>query len=164
MADPVIFDDGGSTRIKRVMPGGGIGAMDGLIDVVTPAPAPAPPGTSGSHHTVNQPFSDVMIVFQDATGNAFTIPNQPFNTVEVRSSLNQTVLGDLVAANHLRITVFGPNDPLVDAKQHHGKRRYIVSNAGPIQQIFVDGVQVLDAGAPPLGALAPLLYTSVILT
>ena len=33
MADAVIVDDGGSTRIKRVMSGTAVGAMDSLLDV-----------------------------------------------------------------------------------------------------------------------------------
>ena len=33
MAEPVIFDDGGSTRIKRVLPGNGVGEMDSLLNV-----------------------------------------------------------------------------------------------------------------------------------
>ena len=32
MGDPVVIDDGGSTRIKRVLPGG-VGDMDSLLNI-----------------------------------------------------------------------------------------------------------------------------------
>jgi hypothetical protein len=169
MGDPVIFDDGGSTRIRRVLLGGGIGAMNSLLDVgplKAMAGVPVPAGTPGSQHKINSAFANIVVVFQDSTGAAFTIGPTAFANCEVTSG-DQKVRGDIVAAGTaLVITAFSlaGQEPLVEAKQHHGKRHYVVTNAPSADQVAIDGRVVLDTSAPPMGAVAPILFTSVVLT
>lgn len=163
MGEPVIIDDGGSTRIKRLLPGNGIGEMDSLLDVDD---LQSPVGSRGSDHTVNDAFSSVLIVCQDKTG-AFTLSFAAFTKVEVSSALNQQLSAEKVAGK-LKITVFSTvSDPIVESKQHKKKRRYVVSNSGPIEAVSVDGAIVYDTranGTLPAGASRPILYTSVVLT
>lgn len=163
MGEPVIFDDGGSTRIKRLLPGTGVGEMDSLLDVDT---LTSPVGARGSDHTVNEAFSKVLIVCQDKTG-PFTLSFSGFAKVEVSSALNQQLSAEIVAGK-LKITVFSTvSDPIVESKQHKKKRRYIVSNSGPIETVSVDGTLVYDTrqgGTLPGAATRPILYTSVVLT
>jgi hypothetical protein len=163
MAEPIIFDDGGSTRIKRLLPGAGIGEMDSLLDVDVLA---SPAGARGSDHTVNDAFNRVLIVCQDKTG-PFTLSFSGFTKVDLSSSLDQQLSAEM-AAGKLKITVFSTvSDPIVESKQHKKKRRYVVSNSGPIETVSVDGTLVYDTrpgGTLPAGAARPILYTSVVLT
>ena len=162
MAEPVIFDDGGSTRIKRLLPGTGVGEMDSLLDVDT---LTSPVGARGSDHTVNEAFSKVLIVCQDKTG-PFTLSFSGSTKVEVSSALNQQLSAEMVAGE-LKITVFSTvSDPSWNPNSTR-KRRYIVSNSGPIETVSVDGTLVYDTrqgGTLPGAATRPILYTSVVLT
>jgi hypothetical protein len=164
MAEAIIFDDGGSTRIKRVMTGTAVGAMDSLLDVDDLGD-----GTRGSEHTINDSFSKLLIVTQDKTGKPFTITDTSFTTVEVSSGLAQEIIAEK-SAGALTITVFSAiSDPIVESKQHKKKRRYVVSNSGPIEKITVDGTIVFNVrqGEPnilPGTAAKPIVYTSVVLT
>ena len=163
MADAVVIDDGGSTRIKRVLPAAGVGEMDSLLNVKGINTT-----KKGSTHSVNDNFTTVMIVCQDKTGNPFT-QTVPLNggDVEISSALEQKVTA-IVNGGKLDLTVFSEtSEPIVEAKQHAGKRRYVVSNSGPIQTVKVNGTLVYNTGngGPlPQGATAPILYTSVVLT
>ena len=135
-AAPVIIDDGGSTRIKQ-MSSNDNGRMDDLLDVgPLPAGSPAPNGAQGSEHIVNggAPLTQIKVVFQDATGTPFTIPNRVFNNFLI-SSGSQSVRGDKMG-NALKLTIFSVVEaPDVEAKQRRGKRRYVVNNAPPIDQV-----------------------------
>jgi hypothetical protein len=162
MADPVIIDDGGSTRIKRVLPGTGVGEMDSLLNVKVFTPP-----RRGSNDSVNDTFTSVMIVCQDKTGNPFTLTVGLTGDVEIASALGQNVSARMNGSK-LDLTVFSDtSEPIVEAKQHGGKRRYVVSNSGPIETVKVNGTLVLDTrpgGLLPAGASRPILYTSVVLS
>src|SRR5262249_47639656 len=127
MANPIVFDCGGSTRIKRVLGGGGFGAMNSLLDVDFLTGPQAPPGSPapgtgplpvpcvGSQQGVNGPFIGLTLTFQDSAGIPFLIRVKPFpNNFLITSSLNQSVRGDLVAPGpDLIITIFSTaTDPL----------------------------------------------------
>jgi hypothetical protein len=164
MADAVIVDDGGSTRIKRVLTGSAVGAMDSLLDVDDRGN-----GTRGSDHTINDSFSKLLIVIQDKFGKPFQINDSSFTTVEISSGLAQ----EITAAKNgtsLTLTVFsGTSDPIVESKQHKKKRRYVVSNSGPIEKVVVDGAVVFnvrqgETAVLPAGASKPIVYTSIVLT
>jgi hypothetical protein len=162
MAEAVVIDDGGSTRIKRVLGANGVGEMDSLLNVkgITPSPR------KGSTHNVNDAFTSVLIVFQDKTGNPFTMTFTLTRGVDITSALGQNVSAK-ANGTKLDLTVFSDtSEPIVEAKQHDGKRRYVVSNSGPIETVTVDGTLVLDTrqGPLPTGANRPILYTSVVLT
>ena len=161
MGEPVVIDDGGSTRIKRVLPGG-VGDMDALLNIKDLAP-----NRRGSTDTLNDTFTQVLIVCQDKTGNPFT-KTVPFSgEVEIASALQQNVSAKMNGGN-FSLTVFSDkSEPIVEAKQHGGKRRYVVSNSGPIESVKVNGTIVFDTrpnGVLPPGANRPILYTSVVLT
>ena len=164
MADAIIFDDGGSTRIKRILTGTAVGAMDSLLDVDDLGD-----GTRGSAHTINDSFSKLLIVIQDKFGKPFQITDSSFATVEISSGLSQQITAVKDAAS-LTLTVFsGTSDPIVESKQHKKKRRYVVSNSGPIEKILVDGAIVFnvrqgETTVLPATATKPIVYTSVVLT
>ena len=164
MADAVIFDDGGSTRIKRIMTGTAVGAMDSLLDVDDLGN-----GTRGADHTINDSFSNLLIDIQDKFGKPFQINDSSFANVAISSGLSQEITA-VKNATALTLTVFSStSDPIVESKQHKKKRRYVVSNSGPIEKISVDGTIVFnvrqgETTVLPTGATKPIVYTSVVLT
>jgi hypothetical protein len=164
MAEAIIVDDGGSTRIKRVMAGTAVGAMDSLLDVDDLGN-----GTRGSDHTINDSYSNLLIVIQDKFGKPFQITDASFTTVAISSGLNQEITAAKNGSS-LTLTVFsGSSDPIVESKQHKKKRRYVVSNSGPIEKVIVDdsivfNVRQGETTVLPAGAAKPIVYTSVVLT
>ncbi len=136
MASPIIIDDGGSTRIKRLLTSG-FGAMDSLLDVDESLNPPK------SDTTVNGPFRQLKIAYIDKDGDphkSVDSPLLPGDSFTVTSNNSQTVTVDIDANADgiIRLIGVGGNVPLVEAKQFKKKRRYVVANAGPI--LVVDGV------------------------
>jgi len=164
MADTVIIDDGGSTRIKKVTTTTAVGAMDSLLDVDDRGD-----GTTGSDHTITDSYSHLRIVIQDKIGKAFEITDASFTNVVISSGLAQEITVDKNTTS-LTLSVFSAtSDPIVESKQHKRKRRYVVSNSGPIEKILVDGTIVFnvrknETTVLPAGATKPIVYTSVVLT
>ena len=195
MADPIVFDCGGSTRIKKIV-AAGYGDMRSFLEVQDLA---APAGATGSQHPENGPYTSMAIVFQDSAGIPFSIPVAalPGNVV-IASHANQNVRVDFTAVAggaSVMITVYSfVTDPLVEVKQERsdapaggvvrprkGKRRYIVTNAGAIKTISLNGAAtIFDASDPTvaptaIGAIGPAggpgapavgtpLYVSVVLS
>jgi len=207
MSDPIVVDCGGSTRIKKILSNGGFGDMATLLDVgdLTPPPpliagtGPLPANATGSQYKANGPFTNMNIVFQDAAGVPFTIPVAVLNSFLIVSNGGQNVRGDFVGgAPDLVLTLYSTvSDPLVEAKQDRadhakkGRRRYIVSNAGPVKSVFLNvaalpppNPAVFDAsntagpppappvavgaigpnGGPAAPAAGPPLYVSVVIS
>jgi hypothetical protein len=155
MADTVIVDDGGSTRIKRLMNGNAVGAMDSLLDVDN-----LPNGTRGSDHKINDSFSHILIIVQDRLGKPFTVKDSAFSSVTISSGLAQEITA-VKNSTSLTLTIFsGSSDPIVESKQHNKKRRYVVSNSGTI----VFNVRKGETEVKPATAQTPIVYTSVVLT
>ena len=100
MAEAIIFDDGGSTRIKRVMSGTAVGAMDSLLDVDDLGA-----GKKGSGHTINDTYTTLLILIQDKFGKPFQINDSSFTTVEISSGLAQEIVADTTSGS-LKVTVF----------------------------------------------------------
>jgi len=161
--DPIVIDDGGSTRIKKIL-AGGPGAMDSLLDVNPNVPAA---GSAGSTHTVpaaGSSYGNLLITSIGPTGAPGAPIATAFSTFEIHSGPHQVngtlVLNGATGLMDLVLTVFGPstNEPLVEAKQNNKlsnhKRRYVVANAKAIDSVFVNGTQVFTAAANTL-------YTSV---
>jgi hypothetical protein len=171
MADPIVFDCGGSTRIKQILRiGGGAGDMPGLLNVQDLSAVLGIPGATGSQHTINPaaPFANITIMFQDAAGTPFIIPVAlPNNTILIESNAGQKVKGDFGRGGaSLTITLFSTQtDPVVATKLNNTdnnkqrRRRYIVENAGPIKRITLDANVVYDStnaeGPPPAPPIAP---------
>ena len=154
MADPIIFDCGGSTRIKRITGAGAVGAMNGLLDVDDAANPPQ------SQETVNDTFTSIVIASLDRRGASTQVTISPLpvpTTFEIDSDGDQTVLGEVDAAS-CTITIQGNKiAPLVEAQEFHKKRRYVVVNAGAIQKITVNG-------RPQFNTNANILYATLILS
>jgi len=167
MADTVIIDDGGSTRIKQRASVPGNGHMDSLLEVT------APGGGVGPHSDASATglFNSITIVFLSPTGVATmasgaAIPLATSDTFTVFSDNDQRVDGKIVAATAVTpskcdITIRGVagTRPLVEAKHSGIQRRYVIANAGPIISVTVNA-----AGAPQnFPTPANTIYTTVIL-
>lgn len=160
MADAVIFDDGGSTRIKQLGR-----KLDDLLD--------------NAKDFAKGPFTKLRISCVDANGQSQ--PPTGVGTFPIDMGLNHTfkvfsgdhrLEGRIVdrslvvppgtgTAADCQITVSGINgiDPIIEARHSKGQRRYIVSNAPAIVKIEVNAVgDVQTFGIPP-----GTIYTVVIL-
>jgi len=163
--DPVIFDDGGSTRIKKRMRNAG-GVMDSLLTVQDNVPAE---GRSGSQHEVQASGSSyasltitsVTVDQQGAVQSSTTAAMLFQRNFEISSGV-QRISGVLVpdaatGFNNVELTVHGPvaNPPMVEAKQTGRQRRYVVVNAPPIDRVKIDGNLVYTADGN-------VVYTTVV--
>ncbi|HKA02315.1 MAG TPA: hypothetical protein VKE70_37645 [Candidatus Solibacter sp.] len=167
MADPVVFDDGGSTRIRQL----NSFTMDGLLGIV---------GGGGG------------VTFQDAAAASFVngggvfsctlrvrhhdpdgfhhiqpggpgLPLQRTDTVTITSQNGQVATLTFDAATFrmvITLSAGGGVTPIVEARQNNNQRRYIVTNAGPIQSVVVTRAGVPTQVFPPAGA-QPSIYTMV---
>jgi hypothetical protein len=132
MADAVIIDDGGSTRIKQLRGNGGAtGHLDQLME----------PGNSDNAHGA---FTELRIQFLDADGEpgeAITdsLDNNGLTVVTIQSDNGQNVTAT-VAGGGLTLKLAATSQgvqPLVHGKQNGNQRRYVVSNAGAIQKVTI---------------------------
>jgi hypothetical protein len=157
MADAVIFDDGGSTRIKQLRR-----KLDDLLD--------------NSKDFARGPFSKLQITCMDENG-ASGPPTGGAGVFPIALSLNHTfkifsgehrLEGRIVdrtpggTATDCQITVSGINgtEPIIEARHSKGQRRYIVSNAPAIVKVEVNA-----QGAPQSFGIPPgTIYTVVILS
>lgn len=172
MGEPVIIDDGGSTRIRQVQKDSQ-GNMDSLFEVKGLVN-----GKRGSEHEISVhkndlPYSTIQIQYQDEKGQINALPaiNQ-FARILISSEFGQHVQVDKIGnGSNIRLTIFGDLvDPNLESKQHKGKRRYIVSNSGQIEKITVtdqsnatnDVFDTSQPGAP--GSAGYVVYTNVTIT
>lgn len=141
MPDPIVFDCGGSTRIKRLPSPGTVGAMNDLLNVDDTLSPPA------SQEKITDTFTAIAItsIDQHGAGTQTTIDPLPDpTTFLIESEGDQSVQGN-VTAGLCTITVSGATAggkkivPMVEAKQFKKKRRYVVTNAGAITKITVNG-------------------------
>jgi hypothetical protein len=157
MADAIIFDDGGSTRIKQLNR-----KMDDLLD--------------NAKDFAKGPFSKLIIscVGEDGKakppdgGGTFPITMVKNDTVKIFSG-NHRLEGRIVdrssgsgTATDCQISVSGVNniEPIIEARHNSGQRRYIVSNAPKIDKIEVNAQGPVQTFSIPGGTI----YTVVILT
>ena len=155
MADAVIVDDGGSTRIKQLRQ-----KLDALLD--------------NTDAFAKGPFSKLRISCVDENGTAsepgaagtFPITLSPNDTFKIFSG-NHRLEGRIVdgrpggTATDCRISVTGVNgtDPIIEARSSQGQRRYIVSNAPVIGKVEVNAQGPVQTFNIPQGTI----YTVVIL-
>ena len=166
MAQPVLIDDGGSTRIKQLKGGGVSGKLDNLIEVDTSS-SPAK-----SMDVARGAFSQVQIMCMDSVGAVTSLTGAPIgmaenDTFKVHSG-NHRLEGRVVdrsggggTATDCQITIsgVGGTEPIVEARHNNGQRRYIISNAPPINKVEVNA-----AGPPQQFNVPPgTIYTVVIL-
>lgn len=147
MGRPVIFDDGGSIRI-RLFEKGGPGKMDGLPKV----------NNKKSEHEVVDPtenYKQAFIVWakDDGTAGQEPVVLTP-SILTLWDDLNEIKVEVSAAGKRLKITISGTNiNPDVREVQHSGKFSYTVSNAGHINQIQLEKGRILG----------PLIYASVVI-
>jgi hypothetical protein len=150
MSEPVIIDDGGSTRIRQTIAGQD---MDGLLSVPAESVAAGNFGQAGAARCNLK----VMHYKKDAShhGQNTTIPLSGGNSVEIVSENQQSVIVALNNADAtLRIclqSLTGGVVPVVEASNDNGQRRYVVRNAGSISKVTVNpGANVVfDSGSLP---------------
>jgi hypothetical protein len=185
--DPIVIDDGGSTRIKKLRNrevGSSVGAMNDLLTVIASVGPPAG-NKAGSHDTAEARDSSygerIEVTYIDSDGKAHSAAGFPlaFRDFTVDCGQHFHVDGDLIrnpgsGFDDLRITVSGDGPggpPIVDAKQHDRQRRYIVTNTASITKVTVrpaGGGQPVDFDASvPIpdpnnpGNMLSVLYTCV---
>jgi hypothetical protein len=160
-ADAVIIDDGGSTRIKQLT-GTATGKMDDFLDKKKGHP--------------DGDFSNIRVVALRANGTTVFTRDQPLkksDSFKIISANKQNVEGEMENNGktiHLSLTSDSVGvEPLVEGKQHQLQRRYVVTNAGPIQKVeFTEA----SPSMPPVTSLFDInkspdkdsVYTMVILT
>ena len=170
MAQPVLIDDGGSTRIKQLKGAGPRptnGVLDNLIEVdTTSAPAHSTDVAIG-------PFSRIQILCMDSTGAVTSLTGGPIamavtHTFKVHSG-NHRLEGRLVdrtgvtpnpgSATDCQITIsgVGGTEPIVEARHNNGQRRYIISNAPPIGKVEVNVIGAPQQFNVPNGTIYSVL-------
>ena len=162
MADAVIIDDGGSTRIKQLKGlGGATGDMDQLME----------PGNSDN---ARGSFTDLRIQFLDKDGKPGAAITDTFSTTGLTTvtvhSENEQKLTAKVAGGGLTLTLSAKSagvEPLVHGKQNGNQRRYVVSNAGAILKVEIDkgggASTIYDTQAPPPRPEAAAVYTMIVM-
>jgi hypothetical protein len=128
--------------------------MQGLMDVKTLAAAGRPyDGKEGSQHDLDNGalpgrYDGILtITFLDSENNPFQVPGLPAASTFMIKSGDHKVFGELLGPrpNTLRITVFSDSsEPIMASKQRRRKRRYIVENAPPIEEVYVNGVMAAN--------------------
>jgi hypothetical protein len=151
--DPVLYDDGGSTRIKKVLRSGA-GDMDALFNVrAFTVNGEDRLGADETVKAAGSSFGTIRISIVDSDGAGFSVvPPTAFREFEIQSG-DQRIKGTLernstTGLDDFVMLVHGPklNPPIVESRQSNGQRRYIVSNAPPI-----DGVTITPAsGGQPI--------------
>ncbi len=140
MAKPVIFDDGGSIRIRQLTDTNNAN-MDGLIG--TPFTA-SPPELFGA----NPCYLAIRSNDIDGTAGLALLPAagallanhalQPNDVIVITSTNGHTATITISAAApffQIVLTGGGGGNPQVDGRQTGRRRRYVVSNAGFIQTV-----------------------------
>jgi len=176
MAEPVIIDDGGSTRIKLLKGQGVTGRMDNLLEVTNVA------GTNQSKDFATGPFIKIKVLCVRKTGTAAPVAPGAFSIAiglgdrfEIHSG-QQRVCGKFVdrsaipdnhpyhpagTAADCEIIVKGVAGiaPIVEARHSEQQRRYIISNAPAI-----DKVKIKINGSWSTFPIPPdIIYTAVFL-
>jgi hypothetical protein len=160
MAQPVIVDDGGSTRIKQIKGDDADGKLD---DLLSPAHGDDAKGS----------FSKMTIRFfskNGAPGGPIDADLDSGDAISIVSANKQQVSLDVGNNGRvfisLKATVDGV-EPLVHGKQNGDQRRYVVSNAGSIEQVTIKKGGVTTSvfnAADPNKAENGDVYTMVVLT
>ena len=181
--DPIQVDDGGSTRIKLHLRSGNVGEMDALLDVAELKVEGKPyTGRQGSTKRINHRGADfgmLRITFTDSAGQAFIV-DQPFVQFRIESG-DHRVHGEVLTGENkgdLQLTLYSENcPPIVEARQSRGRRRYVIINSPPIDQVFATNkadadpelVYQIPSGPTKLfpdtaGVVTPIFYSSVVIT
>lgn len=159
MADPIIIDCGGSTRLKR-LDSNGHGEMNKLLNV---DPTTNPPRSDTE--SVNGPFSHIRVVTVDLNNPPQTPLDcdiNPGDSFIIASDFGQSVSASISNGKQCAITLIGSanNPPVVEAKQVNQKLRYVVTNAGAINGVTA----IINGRSINVPLAATPVYSTVILT
>jgi hypothetical protein len=128
MAEPIIVDDGGSTRIKQLTNH----TMDSLLDDHSDQAG----GDFKNAGTAACTVTVVHIEGDDPTNPQTVTTNMVgLDSVQILSENDQQVVLTLNNAGKMDVQLSSSNggaDPMVEARQASHQRRYIVNNAGVI--------------------------------
>ena len=167
MAQPVIVDDGGSTRIRQVQDG--YYDMDSFLEHGTAK-------ADGSFLDQNGQARVVVRISSVQEDGSFMTPGRPapapsLNVPEIimnagndqltiRTSFGHTVTATLAANGQLSFTLAAPAtvERFIEARQTAKRRRYIILNSGVIEKITPK-----NAG-PGFQSDAKTIYTCVAFT
>ena len=161
MAEAIIFDDGGSTRIKQIKTAGATGKLNDLIDVLK--------------DVATGPLKQITITCLDETGAARLPTGAPAGTFPLNlggagavftiTSGDHLVEGTILAGDDCLIQIKSSNAavvPIVEARHAKGQSRYIVSNAPPIEEIKVKLAGGTTKTFKVPTAAPKIIYTTVI--
>jgi hypothetical protein len=164
MANPIIIDDGGSTRIIKKLNEDGRGAMNTLFNLHEGVNRKGLPSI-GSSTVAGTGYMHIRCVSLDQNGECIPLVNGDLvvgDKVKIESGNEQSVSAAIAEDGKLTISIDGPpcNPPVIEAKQVNGKRLYIVSNAGAIEHIegTVHGTDVAVDVPPDVN------YTAIIIS
>jgi hypothetical protein len=135
MATPIIFDDGGSIRIRTEVLDGRC-TVDGLLNVDLHRKGSPPESTE----TEEGPYTHITGRTICKLGDAKEIVDSPLiagDHFTIHAANHQTVIVKIDDELRCVITLRGAtgNPPIVDVSQFDDVRQYKVVNAGPIQMI-----------------------------
>jgi hypothetical protein len=140
MCKPVIFDDGGSLRIREMQDNV---TMDGLMD----PPANPVPSNQNFLNAQGNFQSTLTVRYQDEDGVFTTVP-QSGGLYGLALAAGDTIT---IASNkHTAVITFQGNvlnvllTTSANASQEGPRRRYVVSNFGKIQTVTQTGGTVFD--------------------
>jgi hypothetical protein len=178
MSDPVLFDDGGSTRIKQLRGPSATGRLDDLLEVTLVG------GQAQSKDFAIGPFARITISCVNAAGasgppnlgsaaaaaGTFPIAMALNHTFEIHSGkhrvhgriVNRSARPAPATVADCEVTVKGTAgiDPIVEAKHNDKQRRYVISNAPYIDRVDVNAAGPVQTFTVPAGTV----YTLVILS
>ncbi len=135
MANPIIFDDGGSIRIRTEGLDGRC-TVDGLLNVDLHRKGSPPESTE----TEEGPYTHITGRSICKFGDVKQVVDSPFGAGDhftIHAGNHQSVIVRIDDKLRCVITVKGANEnpPIVDVSQCDDVRQYKVINAGPIQSI-----------------------------
>jgi hypothetical protein len=163
MAEAIIFDDGGSTRIKQIKTAGASGKLNDLIDVLK--------------DVATGPLKKITITCLDEDGAArlptgasagtFPLTLGGPGAVFTIASGDHRVEGSILAGDDCLIqikSVAASVVPIVEGRHAKGQSRYIVSNAPPIDEVTVKLASGTTKTFKVPTAAPKILYTAVIVS
>jgi|SRR5262245_14843074 len=163
MSEAIIFDDGGSTRIKQLKTTGATGKLNDLIDVLK--------------DVATGPLKKITITCLDEDGAArlptgasagtFPLTLGGAGAIFTITSGDHQVEGTILPGGDCLIQISSTTAsvvPIVEGRHAKGQSRYIVSNAPPIDQVVVKLAGGTTKTFKVPTAAPKILYTAVIVS
>ena len=153
MADPIVFDDGGSIRIRQI-PTNSAANLHGLLG-----------DASGRHKDIAPgQFSRFVIVFLDSLGTPSASDAIPLgNGFEISCDKNQRItVTNAGGTCTIEIVPGAPGvETEVEGRQRSSQRRYTITNAGRIDTIRQGASLLFDLRSSKTANNLPSVHTSL---